>query len=111
MSYLLAIKKSASSLRGRQSEVSSASSDNSKREAKSSLYARPTYETLLATKVSFMHSFSFGITDSCKKLCETLLCTKKQLPQRTLSCDDLFEETCESVRGRNEALESIRPGP
>ena len=60
MSYLLAIKKSASSLRGRQSEVSSACSDNSKREAKSSLYARPTYETLLAIKVSFMRSFSLG---------------------------------------------------
>jgi hypothetical protein len=76
MSYLLAIKKSASSLRGKQSEVSSACSDNSKREAKSSLYARPTYETLLAIKVSFMRSFSLGITDTCKKLCETLLCTK-----------------------------------
>ncbi|KAF4632378.1 hypothetical protein G7Y89_g5746 [Cudoniella acicularis] len=104
MSYLLAIKKSSSSLRGKQSEVGSTGSDQKPREAKSSPYARPSYETLLATKGSFMGKFDLGITDTSKKLCQTLLDTKQPVPQQSLFRDDVFDETCEAVRARNEAM-------
>ena len=104
MSYLLAIKRSSSSIRGKQSEVGSAGSDQKPRESNSSPYARPSYETILATKGSFMGKFGLGISDTSKKLCQTLLNTKQPVPQDTLFRDDLFDETCESVRARNEAL-------
>lgn len=104
MSYLLAIKKSSSSLRGKQSEISSAGSDQKPREAKSSPYARPSYKTFLAAKGSFISKFGLGITNTSKKLYQTLLDAEQAIPQNTLFRDDLFDETCESVRGRNEAL-------
>jgi hypothetical protein len=60
MSYLLAIKKSSSYLRSKQSEVGSTESDQMPREARSSPYARPSYETMLATKGSFMGKVRVG---------------------------------------------------
>jgi hypothetical protein len=110
MNHLLARKKSSSSLRGKQSEAGSAapssttSSDQKPREAKSKLYTRPSYETVLATKGSFMGKSDSGITDTSKKLCQTLLEAEQSVPQNTLFRDDLFDETCESVRARNEAM-------
>ncbi|MCJ1348111.1 hypothetical protein MMC31_006342, partial [Peltigera leucophlebia] len=56
MNHLLARKKSSSSLRGKQSEAGSATpsstapSNQTPREAKSTPYTRPSYETVLATK-------------------------------------------------------------
>ncbi|PQE18249.1 phosphatidylserine decarboxylase protein [Rutstroemia sp. NJR-2017a BBW] len=80
MNHLLAKKKSSSSLRGKQSEASSAgSSDQKPRDVKSALYQDARYETILATKGSFMGKSKLGATD------------------------DLFEETCEMVRNKNEA--------
>ncbi|PQE08397.1 reverse transcriptase protein [Rutstroemia sp. NJR-2017a WRK4] len=110
MNHLLARKKSSSSFRGKQSEAGSAApssttpSDQKPREAKSSPYARPSYETVLATKGSFMGKFELGITDESKRLCRTLLEAEQSVPQETLFRDDLFEETCETVRARNEAM-------
>jgi hypothetical protein len=104
MSYLLAIKKSSSSLRSKQSEVGSTGSDQKPRESNSSPYAHPSYETILATKGSFIGKFGLGISDTSKKLCQTLLSTIQLVPQDSLFRDDLFDETCESVRVRNEAL-------
>ncbi|KAG9229500.1 hypothetical protein BJ875DRAFT_499897 [Amylocarpus encephaloides] len=105
MNHLLAKQKSSSSLREKQSEASSATpSDQKPREAKSTSYARPSYETVLATRGSFMGKFELGITDECKRLCRTLLAAEQSVPLDTLFRDDLFEETCESVRGRNEAM-------
>ena len=107
MSHLLARKKS---FRGKQSDAGSAApssttpSDQKPREAKSSPYARPSYETDLATRGSFMGKFELGITDESKRLCQTLLEAEQSVPQETLFRDDLFEETCESVRARNEAM-------
>lgn len=55
MNHLLGRKKSSSSLRGKQSEASSAgSSDQNPRDVKSALYQDARYETILATKGSFM---------------------------------------------------------
>lgn len=105
MNHLLARQKSSSSLREKQSEASSATpSDQKPREAKSTSYTRPSYETVLATRGSFMGKFELGITDECKILCRTLLAAEQSVPQDTLFREDLFEETCESVRGRNEAM-------
>jgi len=110
MNHLLARKKSSSSLRAKQSEAGSATpssttpSDQKPREAKSTLYTRPSYETVLATKGSFMSKFDLGITDASKRLCRTLLEAEQSVPQDTLFRDDLFDETCESVRARNEAM-------
>jgi len=110
LNHLLARKKSSSSLRGKQSEAGSAApssttpSDQKPREAKSTPYTRPSYETILATKGSFMAKFDLGITDTSKKLCRTLLEAEQSIPQDTLFRDDLFDETCESVRVRNEAM-------
>ncbi|KAL7938316.1 hypothetical protein V8C35DRAFT_148512 [Trichoderma chlorosporum] len=107
MSHLLARRKS---YRGKQSDVSSATpssitpSDQKPREAKSSPYTRPSYQTILATKGSFMGKFELGITEESKRLCRTLLEAEQSVPQDTLFRDDLFEETCESVQERNEAM-------
>ncbi|KAF7914564.1 uncharacterized protein EAF01_000970 [Botrytis porri] len=110
MNHLLARKKSSSSFRGKQSEAGSTApssttpSDQKPREAKSSPYARPSYEMVLATKGSFMGKFELGITDESKRLCRTLLEAEQSVPQETLFRDDLFEETCETVQARNEAM-------
>ena len=120
MSSLLAIRKSSSSPRGRQSEVGSFGSDRKPGEAKSSSYGCPSYQSFLANHGSFMGKCNLGITHSSKNLCQTLLSAKQLVPQCTLFRDDLFDETCEGVQGRNEALVirdispfnmSIRPTP
>ena len=83
MNHLLARKKSSSSLRGKQSEAGSAAttpSDQKPREAKSTPYTRPSYETVLATKGSFMGKFDLGITDASKELCRTLLKAEQLVP-------------------------------
>lgn len=58
----------------------------------------------LATKGCFMGKFRLGPTDISKKLCQSLQEKDQPFPQDTLFRDDLFDETCESVRGRNEAM-------
>jgi len=109
MSHLLARKKSSSSLRGKQSEPGSVTtssttpSDQKPREEKSADYKHVRYETLLATKGSFMGKYQEGITKVSKDLCQTLLETELAAPEDSLFRDDLFEETCEMVRNRNEA--------
>ncbi|KAH8760016.1 hypothetical protein BGZ57DRAFT_944192 [Hyaloscypha finlandica] len=60
-------------------------SDKKPREAKSTPYKRLSYETILATKGSFIGKFDL-------------------VPQDILFRDDLFDETCESMRARNEAM-------
>lgn len=110
MNHLLARKKSSSSFREKQSDTGSAApssatpSDQKPREVKSTPYTRPSYETILATKGSFMSKFELGITDESKTLCRTFLVAEHSVPQDTLFRDDLFEKTCESVRTRNEAM-------
>ena len=104
MNHLLARKKSSSSLRRKQSEASSVTpssttpSDQKPREAKSTPYQSPQYETLLATKGSFMDKSELGITNASKSLCQTLLDAEQTVPQDSLFRDDLFEETCGRYR-------------
>ena len=104
MNHLLARKKSSSSNRGKQSEASSAgSSDQKPRDVKSAPYQDARYETILATKGSFMGRFDLGTTATSKSLCRTFLETEQAFPDDSLFHDDLFEETCEMVRNKNEA--------
>jgi hypothetical protein len=69
MNHLLARKKLSSSNCGKQSEVSSTgSSDQKPRDIKSALYQDVCYETLLATKGSFIDKSELGVTVSSKSL-------------------------------------------
>jgi hypothetical protein len=104
MNHILARKKSSSSLRGKQSEASSAgSSDQKPRDVKSAPYQDARYETILATKGSFIGKSELGAIATSKSLCRTLLETEQTFPNDSLFRDYLFEETCEMVQNKNEA--------
>ena len=109
MNHLLAKKKSSSSLRDKQLEASSTApssttpSDQKLWEVKSTPYQDARYETILATKGSFMGKSELGTIDASKSFCQTLLKAKQTVPDDSLFQDDLFEETCEMVQNKNEA--------
>ncbi|KAL9126546.1 MAG: hypothetical protein Q9217_004426 [Psora testacea] len=110
MAHILAKAKSADSLRRKQSRSSNATSsdpspsDQQPRENKSKVYMTAAYDTILATKGSYMGRTPLKITDTSKTLCRLLLDTEQTVPQDTLFRDDLFDATCNSVEGRNEAM-------
>jgi hypothetical protein len=97
-------RKRLSSVRGKQSEASSASSvDQKLRDVKSAPYQHARYETPLAIKGSFMGKSELGATATSKSLCRTLLETEQPFPDDSLFRGDLFEEACEMVRNKSEA--------
>ena len=108
INHLLARRKSSSSLRGKQSEASSAApssttpSDQKPREAKSTPYQDARYKAILATKGSFMDESDLGITDKSKNNLQTLLSAEQQVPHDSLFRDDLFKSTCRKIQDRNE---------
>jgi len=108
MSHLLARKKSTGSLRRKRSDSelaeqsSNTPSDQKSREAKSAPYRDTRYETLIVTKGSFMGKYPLGISDTSKSTCQNLLETQQSIPGDTMFRDDLFEETFEAIRNRNE---------
>lgn len=109
MEHLLARKKSSSSLRHEQPKASSSApspttpSDQKPMEQKTIPYIDVRYETLLATKGSFMKTHDEGMTEASKDVCRTLLETVQVLPEASLFRDDLFEDICEEIRNRNKA--------
>ncbi|KAK5344351.1 hypothetical protein LTR61_011878, partial [Exophiala xenobiotica] len=108
MNHLLARKKSTASLRRKRSDSesgapSSTPSDQKPREEKSAPYQNARYETVLATKDSFMGKYGQGTTNESKRLCEQLLDAQPTVPQDTMFSDEYFEETCEAIRNKNEA--------
>jgi len=104
MSHLVARPKPSPSLRRKNSDSSIATpSDQQPREAKSAKYRTAAYETLLATKGSFMCKSDEGITKASKDLCQMLLNSEQTFPLNSLFRDDLFDKTCEKIRNRNEA--------
>ena len=108
MNHLLARKKSSSSNHGKQSEASSTSSSDQKpRDVKSALYQDARYETLLATKGSFIDKSELSAIATSKNLCRTFLETKQTFPDDSLFRDDLFEETCEIVRNKMRLESSV----
>ncbi|MCJ1243334.1 hypothetical protein MMC30_000531 [Trapelia coarctata] len=105
LGYLLAKKRSSSSLRRKNSESSlQTPSDQLPREAKSAQYRTTNYEIILATKGSYMEKSSLGITDASKRLYQRLLKRKQTVPQDSSFRDDLFDKACERIRIRNESM-------
>lgn len=104
MSYLLARQKFLSSLRRKNSNLSIAKSSDQSREVKSAKYRIANYEKILEIKSSFIRKSKLNITNASKNLCRNLLDAKQTVSSNTLFRDDLFDETCESVRGRNEVM-------
>lgn len=108
MSHLLARKKSTGSLRRKRSDSELAEqstitpSDQKSREAKSAPYRDVRYETLLATKGSFMDKDDLGIVERSMALVRKLLNEEQQVPQESLFRDDIFEATCRKIRNKNE---------
>jgi hypothetical protein len=108
VSRLLARKKSASSLRRKRSDnelaeqSSTTPSDQKSRDAKSAPYRDARYETLLATKGSFMDKDDLGIVEKSKVLVRKLRNQEQQVPQESLFRDDIFEVTCRKIRNKNE---------
>lgn len=53
-----------------------------------------------------MSAVELGLTEKSKNLCNGLLKEEqeREVPQNTMFDDDLFDETCNSVQGRNEAM-------
>ena len=108
MSHLLAKQKLPPPLRRKTSADSMTTpSDQQPREVKSAKYKTTSYETVLATKGSFMNeseSPTLDITNTSKSLCRTLLQSEQTVPQDSLFRDDLFKRTCRKIRTRNEAM-------
>ena len=105
LQYLLSRKKSSASLQRKDSQVSLETySDELPREVKSAQYRSPNYAVELEAKGSYMRKSPLGITDASKAHCHRLLAEQQTIPQDTLFRDDRFDELCESVEGRNEAI-------
>ena len=106
MQRLLAKKKSTASLRRKRSESSlAASSTPSDLQAeKSAPYKSPSYETVLEREAgSYMDKYKPGVTEASDRLCQTLLDSEQIIPKDTIFRDDVFEDTCQKLRGKNEA--------
>ncbi|KAI5925586.1 hypothetical protein F4810DRAFT_659194 [Camillea tinctor] len=93
--HLLARKRSLSS--------STTPSDQKPLEEKSAQYRDARYETLLATKGSFMTQSKLGINSQSETLCQNLLQMEQIVPENTLFRDDIFTTTCQKIHNRNEA--------
>ncbi|KAI1801862.1 hypothetical protein F4811DRAFT_435948 [Daldinia bambusicola] len=106
MEQLLARKKSLSALGGRKRSSSASSitpSDQRPREEKSAQYRDQRYETLLATKGSFMVKSELDIASESLALCKNLLEREQTVPENSFFRDDIFNITCQKIQNRNEA--------
>ncbi|KAI0407507.1 hypothetical protein F4802DRAFT_554132 [Xylaria palmicola] len=105
MERVLARKRSSSVLGRKRSNSASSQtpSDQKPREEKSAQYRDQRYETLLATKSSFMVKSKLDVTSESKTLCKSLLERKQTFPENSLFRDDLFDATCQKIHNRNEA--------
>jgi hypothetical protein len=103
--YWLPNMERLSSLRGKQSTLTSnpiTPSDRKPREEKSAPYSNPFYETVLKTKGSYMDKSDLDVTGASKSICRSLLESEQTIPQDSLFRDDLFENTCQMIRNKNE---------
>lgn len=102
----LAKTGSTASLRRKRSEVSLVTSTTRSdlQAEKSALYKNPKYEALFEMEAgSYMDAHKLGITKESDMLCQSLLDSKQNIPTDTIFRDDIFEENCQRLRGRNEA--------
>ena len=103
--HLFARKRSSYSLgRKRSQSTLQTPSDQLPREVKSAQYKDAEYEDQLEKKGSYLRKSDMGITDDSRNLCEKLLQFEQDVPQDSLFRDDLFEQTCQNIRTRNEAM-------
>ena len=103
---LLARPRSNNALRPVQSASGSGlstPSDQRPREQKSAAYQSARYETLLATKGSHMRKERQGPIEESRTLCRILLEEEQPVPKESLFDKEIFEDTCEDIRNRNEA--------
>lgn len=107
MDHILARNQSTGPLRRKRSDTGSdapsAMTPSDQKLQKSDAYQHACYETLLATKDSFMSRYGLGITNESKRMCQQLLDAPQPIPENTVFADHHFEETCEAIRGKNEA--------
>ena len=109
MDHILARKRSSPSLRRKRSGSSLATptsttpSDQKPREEKSAPYRDARYEVLLQTKGIFMDVSELGITDASKRLCRDLLGNEQPVPNESVFDDDIFEDACRNLQGKDEA--------
>ncbi|OJD12442.1 hypothetical protein AJ78_06957 [Emergomyces pasteurianus Ep9510] len=106
MSHLRARPKPESSLRRKNSNsslASSTTSDQKSRDGKSAKYRSPSYETVLATKGSFMAESDLEVTDLSKGWCQKLLYEKQKTPKDTFFKDDRFRTACQKLQSKNES--------
>ncbi|GAP91523.1 hypothetical protein SAMD00023353_3101350 [Rosellinia necatrix] len=106
MGHLFARKRTLSALVGRKRANSTSSatpSDQRPREEKSAQYQDQRYETLLATKGSFMGKSKLDVTTESKTICKKLLEKKQPVPESSHFHDDRFDSTCQKIQNRNEA--------
>lgn len=106
MHHLLAKKKpSTASLRRKRSEASliTSTTPSDLQAEKSAPYKNPSYETVLEREAgSYMGRYKPGVTEANERLCQTLLDSKQIIPEDTIFRDDIFDDTCERLRGKNE---------
>ncbi|KAL7926602.1 hypothetical protein ACQKWADRAFT_318431 [Trichoderma austrokoningii] len=98
--------RSSSSTTPSQDTISASSmtpSDQKPREDKSVPYRHSKYILVLKTKGVFMEKSELGVTDASEPLCRNLLDCDQATPSGTLFGDDVFENTCRDLEGRNEA--------
>ena len=107
MNRLLARKKlSTAPLRRKRSEASivTSTTPSDLQAEKSAPYKNPSYETVLEREAgSYMDKYKLGVTEANERLCQTLLDSKQIIPQGTIFRDDIFDDTCQRLRGKNEA--------
>ena len=107
---LLARKKSATFLR-RQALKASTTTPTEKADDKSLPYRSLGYEDELVIRGSHLVESLKGIIEDSTLVYQNLLITAQSVPQNTLFRDDLFRETCDRLRNRNEAkiVEDVSP--
>jgi hypothetical protein len=107
MHYLLARKKpSTASLRRNRSEASfvTSTTPSDLQAEKSAPYKNLSYETVLERDAgSYMSKYKPGVTEAIERLYQTLLDSKQIIPMDTIFHNDVFEDTYERLRGKNEA--------
>jgi hypothetical protein len=95
--------RSGSSLSARSQISERTASDQKPREARSTPYRDARYETLLATKGSFLNESDTQLAPAQRQLCRDLLTTEQPTPSTSLFHEDRFLTMARKLQRRNEA--------
>ncbi|GME64176.1 uncharacterized protein LTHEOB_12971 [Neofusicoccum parvum] len=101
MNYILARKKSSSSLRRPALGAESVAATDATSD--SVPYQGTLYMQRLAQCGIFMDEDETGIVETSKQMYMSLLEAEQTVPQHSLFCDRLFKSTCRNIQSRNEA--------